>query len=184
MASTAQTLAYSDHEPLGGMRTQFIQSVFFSAIEQESHGRLKIEAHWDGKLASGYAALQQVGNKGATDMAIVVPEYSPKALPLHQMFKSFPIGPTGDRQLAFFRRVYAEIPAFPAELANANVVNLFFSTGYPVAFFSGAPLNSLKDIKGQKWRSASFWHQDFFTQCRGRFGLLGWVNRSGIGIIL
>jgi TRAP-type C4-dicarboxylate transport system substrate-binding protein len=94
-------------------------------------------------------------------MAIVVPEYAPNDLPLHQIFKSFPTGPTGDRQLAFYRRVYAEIPAFPAELKRKNVVNLLFSTGYPVAFFSTSPLNTLDDIKGGKWRSASFWHQDF-----------------------
>lgn len=161
VASATQTLIYSDHEPLGGMRTRFIQDVFFPAIEKESQGRLKIEAHWDSKLSTGYAALSMIGKPGTADMATVVPEYSAKTLPLHQIFKSFPIGPTGDQQVAFFRRVYAEIPAFPAELAKQNAVNLLFSTGYPVAFFSTKPLDRLEDIKGQKWRSASFWHQDF-----------------------
>jgi hypothetical protein len=47
-ASATQTLIYSDHEPLGGMRTRFIQDVFFAAIERESNGRLKIDARWDG----------------------------------------------------------------------------------------------------------------------------------------
>lgn len=159
--SATQTLVYTDHEPLGGMRTRFIQEVFFPAIEKESQGRLKIEAHWDSKLATGYVALSVVGKPGTADMAIVVPEYSAKTLPLHQIFKSFPTGPTGDQQVAFFRHVYAEIPAFPAELAKQNAVNLLFSTGYPVAFFSTKPLDRLEDIKGQKWRSASFWHQDF-----------------------
>lgn len=159
--SATQTLVYTDHEPLGGMRTRFIQEVFFPAIEKESQGRLKIEAHWDSKLATGYDALSVVGKPGTADMAIVVPEYSAKTLPLHQIFKSFPIGPTGDQQVAFFHRIYAEIPAFPAELAKQNAVNLLFSTGYPVAFFSAKPLNTLEDIKGQEWRSASFWHQDF-----------------------
>ena len=36
-------------------------------------------------------------------------------LPLHQIFKSFPEGPSGSRQIDFFRRVYAEVPNFPAE---------------------------------------------------------------------
>ena len=160
-ASAANILKYTDHEPLGGMRTRFIKHVFFSAIEKESKGRLKIEDHWGGEIATGYDALSAVGEKGAADMAIVVPEYAPKALPLHQIFKSFPAGPTGDKQLVFFRRVYAEIPAFPAELKKENVVNLLFGTGFPVAFFSTKPLNALEDIKGGKWRSASFWHQDF-----------------------
>lgn len=176
VASAAQTLVYSDHEPLGGMRTRFIQEVFFPAIEQESQGRLKIEAHWDSKLATGYDALSVVGKSGKADMAIVVPEYSAKTLPLHQIFKSFPTGPTGDQQVVFFRRVYAEIPAFPAELAKQNVVNLLFSTGYPVAFFSTKPLDSLAEIKGQKWRSASFWHQDFLRNAGATPVSMPWGN--------
>lgn len=159
--SATQILKYTDHEPLGGMRTQFIKDVFFSAIEKESNGRLKIEAHWGGELASGYDALRLVGKEKSVDMAIVVPEYAPKNLPLHQIFKSFPIGPTGDEQLSFYHRVYAEIPDFPAELKKENVVNILFSTGFPVAFFSTKQLNTLEDIRGGKWRSASFWHQDF-----------------------
>ncbi|QLK63388.1 ABC transporter substrate-binding protein (plasmid) [Enterobacteriaceae bacterium Kacie_13] len=160
-ASAATHLRYTDHEPLGGMRTRFINDVFFPAVEKESHGRLKIEAHWNGELASSYNALHLIKEGTKVDMGIVVPEYSADALPLHQIFKSFPVGPSGDNQVAFFRRVYAEVPAFPAELKANNVVNLYFGTGYPVAFFSTHPLKNLQDIKGTKWRSASFWHQDF-----------------------
>jgi TRAP-type C4-dicarboxylate transport system substrate-binding protein len=63
------------------------------------------------------------------------------------------VGPTGDHQVKFFRRVYADIPAIPAELEKNNVVNILFTTGYPVAFFSTKPLKTLEDIKGEKWRS-------------------------------
>lgn len=160
-ASAQKILRYSDQEPLGGMRTRFIKEVFFAAIERESNGRLKIEDRWDSAVSTGYDALRVVGDGRVTDMAMVVPEYSAKELPLHQIFKSFPAGPTGDRQVAFFRRVFAEIPSFPAELQKNNVVEIFLATGYPVAFFSNRPMESLKDLQGQKWRSASFWHQDF-----------------------
>jgi TRAP-type C4-dicarboxylate transport system substrate-binding protein len=160
-ASAAKTLIYTDHEPLGGMRTEFIKNVFFPAIEKESRGRLKIEPHWNGELSSSYDALKTVAAGTKVDMAIVVPEYTPAAFPLQQIFKSFPVGPRGDRQIEFFRRTYAEIPAFSQELKNANLVNLFFATGYPVAFFSTKPLKTLDEIKGTKWRTASFWHQDF-----------------------
>ena len=34
-ALAAKVLRYSDHEPLGGMRTRFIKDVFFAAIEKE-----------------------------------------------------------------------------------------------------------------------------------------------------
>lgn len=160
-ALATQTLRYSDHEPLGGMRTKFIKEVFFTAIEKESKGRLKIEDHWNAELASGYDALSIAGKGDVTDMTIVVPEYTAKELPLHQIFKSFPIGPTGNKQVSFFRHIYAEVPAFSAELKKNNVKELFLSTGYPVAFFSTTPLKSLDEIKDKKWRSASFWHLDF-----------------------
>jgi TRAP-type C4-dicarboxylate transport system substrate-binding protein len=160
-ALAAKVLRYSDHEPLGGMRTRFIKDVFFAAIEKESNGRLKIEDHWNAELSSGYDALRTVGKGEAADLAIVVPEYMADNLPLHQIFKSFPVGPAGAQQVSFFRRVYAEIPEFSNELAANNAVPVFLATGYPVAFYGTQPLATLADIKGQKWRSASFWHLDF-----------------------
>ena len=59
--SAQKILRYSDHEPLGGMRTKFIKEVFFAAIDKESMGRLKVEDNWDGKLAASYDALRVVG---------------------------------------------------------------------------------------------------------------------------
>jgi TRAP-type C4-dicarboxylate transport system substrate-binding protein len=160
-ASAEKILRYTDHEPLGGMRTKFIKDVFFAAVEKESNGRLKIEDHWNSALATGYDALRVLGDGSVADIGIVVPEYTADKLPLHQIFKSFPAGPTGYRQVEFFRRVYAEVPAFQEELKKQNVVNILFTTGYPVAFFSAKPLKSLEDMKGDRWRTASFWHRDF-----------------------
>lgn len=160
MARSPRILRYSDHEPLGGMRTRFLKDVVFPAIEKESNGRLKIEDHWNGEVAAAYDALGAV-TKGTTDMGTVVPEYAPKELPLHQIFKGFPTGPTGGAQVDFFRRVYAQVPAFPQELDTNNILPLFFGTGYPVAFFSTTPMANLDGLRGGKWRSASFWHHDF-----------------------
>jgi len=159
--SAVTTLRYIDHEPLMGMRTRFINDIFFPEIEKESKGRLKIEPHWNGEIAKSYDELTVAGNGTLADMAVIVPEYTPKALPLHQLFKSFPVGPRSYEQVAFFRRVYADVPAFSEELQKSNVVNVFSATGFPVAFFSTQPIKSLEEIKGKKWRTASFWHQDF-----------------------
>lgn len=156
-----RVLTFSDHEPLGGMRTRFLRDVVFPAIERESNGRLKIEDHWDGEIAAAYDALGAVSKSGTADMATVVPEYTAKELPLHQIFKSFPVGPAGGRQIDFFNRVYAEVPAFAAELEKNNIVPVFFGTGYPVAFFNREPMAGLEGLNGGKWRSASFWHLDF-----------------------
>ena len=54
-----RVLTYSDHEPLGNMRTAFLNDVFFKNIEKESHGKLKIEPHWNSELSTGYDALKK-----------------------------------------------------------------------------------------------------------------------------
>lgn len=158
--ASPRILKFSDHQPADRMRTRFLREVLFPLIEAESNGRLKIEDHWDGELAQAYDALGALSS-GAVDMATTVPEYTAKELPLHQIFKSFIVGPKDDQQIAFFRRVYDEVPAFTKELADNNIVPIFFGTGYPVAFYSTEPLSDLSGIAGQKWRSASFWHLDF-----------------------
>ncbi|WP_202301653.1 TRAP transporter substrate-binding protein DctP [Dryocola clanedunensis] len=173
-ATAVKTIIYTDHEALGGMRTQFLNDVFFPAVERESQGRLKIEPHWDGKISTSYRALQTVSKGATADMAIVVPEYSAQELPLHQMFKSFPVGPSADKQIAFFRRVYREVPAFQAELLRQNVVPVFIATGYPVAFFSTHEIKKLDDLKETKWRTASFWHQDFLRNAGATPVIMPW----------
>lgn len=176
--SAAQTLIYSDHEPLGNMRTRFINDVFFAAIEKESHGRINIEAHWDSELSSGYDALAMVGEGKKADLAVVVPEYASTALPQHQLFKSFPVGPSGAQQVAFFREVFSRIPAFSDELSRANVSPVFIATGYPLAFFSSKPINNLTDMRGQTWRSASFWHQAFLQNTGARAVTMPWGDAT------
>ncbi len=161
--TTPRVLRFSDHEPLGGMRTRFLQDVVFPAIERESKGRLRIEAHWNSEIAISYDALSAVGAGDVTDLATVVPEYAPAQLPLQQIFKGFPKGPTGARQVDFFRRVYADVPALEAELRRSNTVPLFFGTGYPLAFYSTAPMPGLDALRGGRWRTASFWHRDFLA---------------------
>lgn len=153
-------LRYSDHEPYGNMRTRFINDVFFKHVEAESGGRIKIEPHWDGSIARAHDELQALAD-GKTDLIVAVPEYSAEQLPLNQLFKGFMIGPSGDAQVQTLRRIYADIPELAAEYQKNGATPLIIATGYPVAFFSVKPLQTLDDIKGQTWRTASFWHRAF-----------------------
>jgi TRAP-type C4-dicarboxylate transport system substrate-binding protein len=177
-APAVQLFRYTDHEPRGWMRTQFIEDVFFPAVEKESEGRLKIKGHWNGELSISYDALRTIGEAISADMGIVVPEYTAKELPLHQIFKSFPTGPAGDKQVDFFRRVYAEVPEFLAELEKNNVVPLLLCTGFPVTFFSVKPLRNLEDIRGGTWRAASFWHQDYLRNAGANAVTMPWGEKT------
>ena len=174
-ASAETVLRYTDHEPYGNMRTKAINDVFFAAIEKESQGRVRIDAHWNGELSTSYNALRTVQDGEKADIGIVVPEYTPKQLPLFQMFKSFPVGPnSGEKQAEFFQRVFHDIPEFNAELAKNNLVNLQFFLGYPAAFFSTSQMTPLNHLQGTTWRTASFWHQAYLENAGGKVVKMPW----------
>jgi len=168
-------LRYTDHEPLSNMRTKVIKDVFFAAIAEESHGRLRVEDHWNGELSVSYDALKTVSEGRVADMGIVVPEYTAEQLPLHQIFKSFPLGPdNGDAQVEFFHNVFRDLPQFSAELAANNLVNLQFFLGYPAAFFSTSPLLKYDNLKDTTWRTASFWHQAYLENAGAKVVKMPW----------
>lgn len=174
----AQTvLRYTDHEPYGNMRTRAINEIFFHAVERESQGKVKIEAHWGGELSTSYNALTTVAEGKIADMGIVVPEYSPAQLPLHQIFKSFPVGPdTGAAQVAFFKHIFLQNPQFSRELNNNNLINLQFFLGYPAGFFSTVPSLRFDALEGTRWRTASFWHQAWLRNAGGTPISMPWNN--------
>lgn len=143
------------------MRTRFLKDVFFAEIEKETHGRIRIDDHWNGELADSHGVLAAVSTEDKADIGVIVPEYFAEQMPRGQLFKSFLTGPAGQAQVDFFRRTFEEIPAFGQELERNGLTGVFYATGYPVAFYSRDPLRDLDGIAGQKWRTASFWHRDF-----------------------
>ena len=128
---TTITLSYSDHEPLGNMRTKFLNEILFPAIERESEENIKIVPHWNGKLSTSYKALPIVQEAKDAQIAVVVPEYFADDLPMHQIFKSFPVGLTGQEQVDFFRSIYEKIPALKSEVDKQNLHVIFIATGFP-----------------------------------------------------
>jgi TRAP-type C4-dicarboxylate transport system substrate-binding protein len=85
-------------------------------------------------------------------------------LPRLQIFKSFLVGPSGKKQVSFFRKMFETVPEFTTELQQNNVVPIFLSTGYGVGFFSKNQIDSLSDLKNKTWRTASFWHRDYLKK--------------------
>ena len=142
----AQTLTFTDHEPMGNMRTQVTRQ-FFRLVEQESKGRIRIDHHWNGELSSSYDAYETVREGTKADMATVVPEYDSQRMPLHQLFKSFLAGPSGEAQVALIRKAYKTIPELTEELHHAGIHPVLVATGYPVGFYSREPMADLSALK-------------------------------------
>jgi TRAP-type C4-dicarboxylate transport system substrate-binding protein len=160
-AASAKTLKYSDHDPLGGMRTNFVKEVWLPEIEKQSNGAFKIQDFWGGALMGSKEALKGVGD-GVVDMTFIFPGHYPGQLPAHQIFDVFPRGPESfDDMAKLYRRVYAEVPAFSEELKRAGAMTVMSTAGLPGAFVGKKPLKSLADVKGDKWRAGGKWKLKF-----------------------
>jgi len=150
-------LNYSDHDPLGGMRTQFVKDVWLPELVEQGGGEIRVRDFWGGALLSSKEILKGVGD-GVADIGMVYPGHYPRQLVAHSVFSLFPRGPTNFADIIwFYRRVYEEVPAFEAELRRANVMSLMITAGLPGAFSSTSPLENLDDIKGDRWRGGGKW---------------------------
>ena len=151
------TLKYNDHDPLGGMRTNFVKNVWLPEIAKQTGGKVKIQDFWGGALLSSKEELKGIGD-GVVDMGFIFPGHFPKQLIAHSVFNLFPRGPQKFADMAkLYRMVYEKVPAFKAELEKANLKTLMFTAGLPGAFVGKNPLKSLADIKGDKWRAGGKW---------------------------
>lgn len=155
--SSGISLNYSDHDPLGGMRTQFVKDVWLPEIVEQSGGQIQIRDFWGGVLLSSKEILTGIGD-GVTDIGMVYPGHYPRQLIAHSIFSLFPRGPTDfDDMVWLYRKAYAKIPALEAELRKANVLPLMITAGLPGAFSSTQPLISFDDLQGDKWRAGGKW---------------------------
>jgi len=155
--SSGIALNYSDHDPLGGMRTQFVKEVLLPEIVAEGAGEIRIRDFWGGALLSSKEILKGIGD-GIADIGMVYPGHYPRQLVAHSIFNLFPRGPTNFADMVwFYRKVYEEVPAFEAEFRKANVFPLMITAGLPGAFASTSPATRLEDIEGDRWRAGGKW---------------------------
>lgn len=155
------TLKYSDHDPLGGMRTNFVKDVWLAEIEKQSGGKIKIQDFWGGALMSSKEILKGTGD-GVTDLGFVFPGHYPTQLVAHSVYNLFPRGPNNFADMIkLYHAAYEQIPELGAELKKANVKVLMITAGLPGAFAGKKPLKSIGDIKGDKWRAGDKWKLKF-----------------------
>jgi TRAP-type C4-dicarboxylate transport system substrate-binding protein len=151
------TVKYSDHDPPGGVRTNFVKNVWFPEMIKQTGNKITIQDYWGGAMVSAPEALKAIGDN-VTNMGFVFPEFYSKQLQLHQGFKLFPVGPaTWESQRWLYKKVYDEIPEFLGEFQKFNQMPLFATAGLPAAFTSTKPITKVADLKGRKWRASSRW---------------------------
>ncbi len=185
-----RVLIYSDHEPLGNMRTTFLHEILFPNIAKESGGRLTIEEHWNSELSTGYDALNKT-KTGEIDLAVIVPEYDSVNLPLHQLFKSFPIGPSGNEQADFFSFDISRHAGFKSRARKTKSRACLRGNGLPCGVLQYTSNPNDNQPRRQKMAVCEFLAQGSAEKCRsdsrhdsmGRAGIFctarwsaGWFN--------
>ncbi len=157
LALQAETLKYSDHDALGGTRTDFVNDVWLPEIANQTNGAVEIRPFFGGTLLGSKEVLGGVGDNVA-QMGFVFPGHYPNRMVAHTIFAMFPTGPQDfANQSWLYHKAYEEIPALTAELEAAGVVPLMITAGLPGAFFGTNELGGLSDIEGDKWRAGGKW---------------------------
>ena len=151
------TLKYTDADPLGGMRTDFVKNVWLAEIGTQSGGKVKFQDFWGGALMSSKEALKGVGSDVA-EMGFIFPGHYPGELVAHSIFSLFPRGPNAFSDMVWlYRQAYEEVPELKGELSRVGVMPVMITAGLPGAFVSAKPVKTLADIKNQKWRAGGKW---------------------------
>ena len=119
---------YSDKDPLGGMRTDFLKNVWHPEIEKQTGGKLKIQAFFGGSLLNSKEILKGIGDN-VVQLGFLYPGHYPGQLSAFTIYKLFPMGPSKFENMAWlYRKVMEEIPEFSEGLKQANQkVLLFYS---------------------------------------------------------
>lgn len=152
------TLTYSDHDPPNGMRTKFLREYWFPAIEEETDGKVKINAIFGGGLLTSGEALDGIRD-GVTDIGLVYPDNYSERMYTYELFKLFPVAPDSfEGVYNIFDRAFDELPVLQEDLDKNNQKVLLLTTGLPIVFGSKPELDSLEDLEKGKWRAASRWH--------------------------
>lgn len=151
------TLKYSDHDPPGGMRTEFLKNVWLPEIVKQTGGQVTIQDFWGGALLGSKEVFKGIGDR-VTDMGFLFPGHYPGQLVALGIFRLFPRGPSKFENMVWlYRKVYEEVPEFNEELKKVNQKVLLFTAGLPGAFVTTKRITKLDDIKGYKWRAGDKW---------------------------
>ena len=152
------TVKYSDHDPPGGMRTDFLKNVWLPEIEKQTGGQVKVQDFWGGALLGSKEIFKGIGGRDHRHGVFSTRGTTRDSWSPSRFSNSSRGGPAKFENMAwFYRKVYEEIPEFNQELKKANQMTLLFTAGLPGAFTGKNPLPNLNALKGDKWRAGDKW---------------------------
>jgi TRAP-type C4-dicarboxylate transport system substrate-binding protein len=120
-------------------------------IEQQTHGRIRIDPHWGGHLLSSNENMLEIRH-GVADIGMVTPMYA-RSAHIQRIQPSFYSG-VGDiaQQIAVYRCLAQEFPAMDGELKGLRVLAVQ-GGNFPGILTRDRPIRSLADLRGLRLRA-------------------------------
>jgi len=160
MSGFSQTIAlkYSDSDPPGGMRTDFLKEVWLPEIVKQTNGQVKFQDFWGSALMGPAEALKGCMD-GVADMTMIFSDFYPKQLPAMQLFRLFPKSPEKWENIAWiYHQAFEQIPIFMETLEKWGQKLLLVTVGLSSGMSATYPIDGVEDMVGYKWRASSRWH--------------------------
>ncbi|MFC1945658.1 TRAP transporter substrate-binding protein DctP [Chloroflexota bacterium] len=141
------TLIFSTHDPEANMMVNDIMKTWFAMIEDRSGGRIKIEPHYAGELASVPEAYGAVV-KGTVDIAHSIITHEPSHL-MENAFNLSVFDNISFRPSRTYMELYQQFPEFQAQYDQVKPVILYSMYAAHVGT-TKKPVYKLEDVKGLK----------------------------------
>jgi TRAP-type transport system periplasmic protein len=140
------TLVFTIHEPeTVDMCTKLLQP-WFQRIEEETDGRVKIEAHYNGELVGLMDAYDAVV-KGNVDMAFIMDSILPQMVGDNIIDATF-VGNKSYRMSRVYNELYQKYPEMQEPYADVKPMLLFCM--FPSYIGTNKPIEKVSDFNGLK----------------------------------
>jgi len=139
------TLVFSEFEAPGSFWDTKIAKPYFAEIDKRTNGRVKIEAHFGGELASLFEVYEAV-SKGTVDMAKILPTMDASKFPVDGMGIFNPVNAKTYRPNRAWLDFYNEFPEAKTQYKYSPLL------GYAIMPCSG--LATVKNKTITKWEDA------------------------------
>lgn len=134
--------------PVGPDHTfSIVDKKWFSKIEQESNGRIKIKPYWAGTLIGGREAIDEVA-KGIADIGFISPGYARSGYDFVKRSFLFFTGANQSIGRKVFKDMMKKFPEIEREYKGLKVLS--WSSGVDYQLLSRKPVRKLADLKGMR----------------------------------
>lgn len=152
-SAQAKTLRFATgFSPMHTMQVKVFEP-WAKQIETLTNGKIKVKMFPGGALGKA-PTHYELAEKGIADISYTLHDYTPGRFPMTEVFELPFMTPTAQKASVAMWRTFEESPDFRKEYGNVKLLALFCHPGGDF-HTTKKPINTLDDLKGLKFRTAS-----------------------------